>query len=142
MPNVGKLTNDVNVDVNYAINISFPFRWNDDGDLFLDTDNTVIDQSITLISFTLKGTFPLHPDYGSRVLNAIFDPIDTFSRRLIDSAFRSAIETQEPRVKLAANFQFDDQPSMNSRLVIIPYGIKITGEFSKTRVSLPNPPVE
>lgn len=136
------LTNEIDVDQRYAVNVAFPMRFSSDGDLELDVDVGVVDQAINLIIFTLLGSFLLQEFFGSQVLQSVFDPGDELSKLLLDSAVRNSIELQEPRASLTESFLYDDLLDEDRRRVTIPYKVNVTGKLAQSIVSLSSIPLK
>ncbi len=80
--------------------ISFPFRRSATSLPARATDNELIRQSLVQIVSTTKGERVMRPDFGTNVINYIFDNNDDLLAELIRSDLFSAVGRYEPRVIL------------------------------------------
>lgn len=80
--------------------ISFPFRRSSTSVPARATDNELIRQSLVQIVSTSKGERVMRPDFGTNVINYIFDNNDDLLVELIRSDLFSAVGRYEPRVIL------------------------------------------
>ena len=111
--------------VTYGIN--FPFYDSQDGRYLLTT--TASDQEIRTnlvhLLLTRKGTRYFLPDFGTRLYEYIFEPLDgpTFSQ--IESEIRDAVSTYLPQLTLT-NVQITDasQEEENKGTYIDPNGVR------------------
>ena len=132
------LTKDIpDDDQAFARNISFPFRYTDDADLFIDENEEVVDQSLFIIVFTREGTFLLTPDLGTKIEASAFDPLDAESNLQMDTSLRNGIERNDPRVFIDREFTFDEVAQNNSVVITIPYTIVVTGKAIASRFVVP-----
>jgi phage baseplate assembly protein W len=126
-------------DVKYARDVSFPLRFDEDCDLFLDENEAIIDQSIQLIAFTNKGNVILTEDFGSSINLSVFDPLDTETELIIDTSLRQAFEANEPRVFLDKEFVFDESADESTLIIMVPYRIKVNGKLAASRIITDRP---
>lgn len=80
--------------------ISFPFRRSSTSLPARAVDNELIRQSLVQIVSTTKGERVMRPDFGTNIINYIFDNNDDLLVELIRSDLFSAIGRYEPRVIL------------------------------------------
>lgn len=130
---------DVTEDPKYARDVSLPFRFTEDADIWLDEDQEVLDQALNLIAFTPQGTIPLAYELGTFLLFSVFDPLDPPTRLAIDTSLRKAFERLEPRVVLNDQFIFDETPDENKLIVIVPYHVAATGLRTVARFVISRP---
>ena len=80
--------------------IAFPFQ-NSDSGLFLKTTTTVAEETKTdLIHLVLtrKGSRYFLPDFGTRLYEYIFEPLDSTTSQAIDSELRDVIKKYIPNI--------------------------------------------
>ena len=80
--------------------IAFPFNDSDSG-FFLKTTNTVAEETKTdliHLILTRKGSRYFLPDFGTRLYEYIFEPMDSTTFQAIDSELREVIEEYIPNV--------------------------------------------
>lgn len=134
------LTRDLGqVDTSYARDISFPLRFNEDCDLFLDEDQEVVEQAINLAVFVSAGSIRLYPKFGSSINLSLFENFSQELQLILDTSIRSAIEGLEPRLVLDKEFVFDVSADEKRIICIIPYRLVTTGEISATRLVIDRP---
>lgn len=80
--------------------ISFPFRRSATSLPARATDNELIRQSLVQIVSTTKGERVMRPDFGTNIINYIFDNNDDLLAELIRSDVFSAVGRYESRVIL------------------------------------------
>jgi phage baseplate assembly protein W len=127
------------IDENYARDISWPLRFDEDCDLAVDEDREVIDQALHLLAFIRRGEVPLTETFGSALEDSIFDFLDDATELAIDSSLRRAYEANEPRVFLDREFLFDESPDERKLVIIIPFRIVVTGEAATSRIVVSRP---
>ena len=69
-------------------------------DLVILKNETAISRSIRNIVYTQPGEKFFNPNFGSRILNSLFENIDTINASVIRDEIKTSIENYEPRVKL------------------------------------------
>lgn len=126
------------VDTDYAVDVGLPFRFSEDCDLFLDSNDGIIEQAINIITHTPLGSIPLFPEMGSSVRNSVFDPLDDTANLVIDNSLRTAIERLEPRVVLDKQLKFDESADQQKRIVIVPARVIPTNRPIAPKVVIPN----
>ncbi|MCG8436003.1 MAG: hypothetical protein MJA83_18440 [Gammaproteobacteria bacterium] len=132
------LTDDIpDDDQAFARNISYPMRFTQDADLFLDENEEVIDQSLFIIVFTRSGFFLLTPELGNQIEANVFDPLDSESTLQMDTSLRNGIEANDPRVFIDREFEFDETTDSLGVTILIPYTIVLTGESVASKFIVP-----
>lgn len=102
------------------------------------TDIQAIKNSVRNILMIQKGTLPGDPEFGSRLSEVIFDPMDGVIKHLQETFIREQVQRYEPRVRIT-DVEFDEIPEYN-RLNIkmnFDYLDKRTGEIISDNMSLP-----
>lgn len=80
--------------------ISFPLRINVQGGIQISTFILNIEESICLILRTKLGERLYRPDFGSRLFELVFTPLNTQTLLLIRLYVEEALEKWEPRIVL------------------------------------------
>ena len=93
--------------VTYGIN--FPFRDSFDG-RYLDLSDTIDEEirtDLIHLLLTRKGTRYFLPDFGTRLLEYIFEPMDGTSFSEIESEIRESIKKYIPNLKVTSITVYD-----------------------------------
>lgn len=80
--------------------VAFPMRTNVQGELQLSAYRTNIEECIQLILQTDLGERLYRPDFGSRLSELVFDPLNTQTLLLMRLYVEEALEKWEPRIDL------------------------------------------
>lgn len=104
---------------------AFPPRVNLQGHIQLSSDEQNIEQSIWIILRTELGERVYRPNFGSRLSELTFAPLNTQTLLLIRLYVREAIEMWEPRIILDS-IQTDPDPIRGRVDIIIDYHPKDT----------------
>jgi uncharacterized protein len=105
---------------NIGQGIGFPFRTNTQGSLQLSADDRNLEESIHLILRTSLGERVYRPDFGSRLSELTFAPLNTQTLLLIKLYIEEALEAWEPRIELD-EIQTDPDPVRGRVNIIIRY---------------------
>jgi uncharacterized protein len=89
--------------------LGFPLRTNTQGSLQLSNDDRNLEESIHLILRTSIGERVYRPDFGSRLSELVFAPLNTKTLLLIKLYVEEALEAWEPRIELE-EVQTDPDP--------------------------------
>lgn len=81
---------------------TFPLRTNVQGGIHLSWDHQDIKEAIWIILGTKLGERVYRPDFGSRLSELVFAPINTRTLFLIRLYVQEALEMWEPRINLEA----------------------------------------
>lgn len=87
-------------DVNPDVVVSSPYE--------LVYDEEAIKKSILTILGTRRGTRPFRRNFGSDMMDILFDPMDDFTGERIKSSIVDAIQEWEPRVTLKTSSVIPD----------------------------------
>ncbi|MEO0458399.1 MAG: GPW/gp25 family protein [Cyanobacteria bacterium P01_A01_bin.114] len=82
--------------------LAFPMRTNVQGELQLSAYLPNIEESIQLILRTSLGERLYRPDFGSRLSELVFAPLNTQTLLLIRLYVEEALEKWEPRIELVS----------------------------------------
>ncbi len=80
--------------------ISFPLRVDQSGSIATSSGAEDIDSSIRMVLTTAPGERLMRPDFGCRIWELLFEPINANTLGLMGVAVREAIGRWEPRVTL------------------------------------------
>lgn len=80
--------------------ISFPMRVDQSGAIATSSGAADIDSSIRMILTTAPGERLMRPEFGCRIWELLFEPINANTLGLMGEAVREAIGRWEPRVVL------------------------------------------
>jgi phage baseplate assembly protein W len=111
---------------------SFPLRVNIQSNLHLSTNNYNIEESMRLILGTKWGERLYRPDFGSRLDELIFAPMNTETLLLIRLYVTQALERWEPRIILkgvyvevaSSQLRKKPDPEQGRLNIVIQYQIK------------------
>ena len=95
---------------------AFPADVNVQGSIQLSANQNNLEESISIILGTRLGERVYRPDFGSRLSELVFEPMNSSTLALIRLYVEEAIELWEPRIVLR---QVLTEPNMNSGLVKI-----------------------
>lgn len=83
--------------------IKFPFTVNNNDELFIDLNNRVEDKvasELLHLILTQKGTKIRRPDFGTNLVNFIFEPSDDLTWDEIETEVREAVSKYVPIAKI------------------------------------------
>lgn len=80
--------------------ISFPLRVDQSGSIATSSGAEDIDSSIRMVLTTAPGERLMRPDFGCRIWELLFEPINANTLGLMGVAVREAIGRWEPRITL------------------------------------------
>lgn len=98
--------------------LAFPVRTNVQGELQLSAYGANIDDCILLILKTSLGERLYRPDFGSRLSELMFAPLNTQTLLLIRLYIEEALEKWEPRIDLISIITEPDPPQGRADITI------------------------
>ncbi len=108
--------------------ISFPMRVDQSGALALTPAGTDINGSLRMILMTATGERLMRPQFGCRIWDLLFEPINANTIGLMGEAVRDAVSQWEPRVKLETVI-IEPDPADSARVTInLVYRIRATND--------------
>lgn len=116
--------------------ISYPFRKGAQEFPVSASDDELIKQSILQILFTNQGDRIMRPDFGSSVLQYVFDPNEAALGDLLWQAIQAALSRWEPRIELL-DVRVDRHESEVK--VTIDYGVIATQTQGSVSANVPVP---
>lgn len=87
-----------------------------------------LDASIRMIVSTAQGERVMRPDFGCRIWDQLFEPIDTDSLGAMEQAVEEAIAMWEPRVEVSSITAEQDSESSELVNIAIEYVIRQTND--------------
>lgn len=100
--------------------VHYPLRAGESGLFGTETDAALIKGNILQIIGTRRGERVMLPEFGSRILDYIHDPLDHITCALIRFELIQAIKRWEPRVKL---------DTANTRVIAVPENFSVTADL-------------
>lgn len=124
--------------------IAFPIGTNVQGSLQLSNYTTNLEESIRIILETKPGERVYRPNFGSRISEIVFEPMNTQTLLLIRLYVREALEMWEPRMilmdvitepipsqgRVDINILYQPKDSYDSRSMVYPFFLTPSGTES------------
>lgn len=98
---------------------AFPIRTNVQGSIQLSDETPNLEESIKIILGTKLGERVYRPDFGCRLAELVFEPMNTQTMLLIRLHIEEALETWEPRIALREIITIPDPTSGQVDIEII-----------------------
>jgi phage baseplate assembly protein W len=113
----------------------FPVRPAPDGGIAMATGEQEIAQSIYLILSTNPGERPMRPEFGTPLLDYVFEPADgrTFGR--MSYVIEESLRRWEPRI-IVEEIVVDADPDQEAR-IIIDLRYRIRGDYNRRNLLVP-----
>lgn len=108
--------------------ISFPMRVDQSGAIATASGSTELDSSIRMILTTAPGERLMRPQFGCRIWELLFEPINANTLGLMGVAVREAISQWEPRVTLDDVRIDPSQQGVGAVLINIDYTVRTTND--------------
>jgi phage baseplate assembly protein W len=108
--------------------IAFPMRVDASGSLALVSGVADIEKSMRIIIGTAPGERPMRPEFGCRIWELLFEPINTNTLGLMETVVEEALHRWEPRVEITAVTADAVDPSNGAVDISIAYVIASTNE--------------
>ena len=108
--------------------ISFPLRVDQGGSIALTSGAADIEGSLRMVLMTAPGERLMRPQFGCRIWDLLFEPINANTLGLMAEAVRDAVSQWEPRIVLE-DVQLDvDQRELGRVLIDLRYRIRATND--------------
>jgi phage baseplate assembly protein W len=106
----------------------FPFRVAGYGGIELVADGRELDESITIILGTSPGERVMRPQFGCRIHELVFHPLNSEILGLAERFVREALLRWEPRIEVeSVDVEFDEVEHARGRLNIsVSYSVRAT----------------
>jgi phage baseplate assembly protein W len=108
--------------------IAFPMRVDASGSLALVSGVADIEKSMRIIIGTAPGERPMRPEFGCRIWELLFEPINTNTLGLMETVVEEALQRWEPRVEITSVTADAVDPSNGAVDISIAYVIASTNE--------------
>lgn len=108
--------------------LAFPIRTDATGAIALVSDTVELEEAIRLIIATAPGERPMRPDFGCRIHDHVFAPIDDTTTGTIAFEVERAVAQWEPRVAVEAVEVFSDQEVDGVLYVQLTYRVKANND--------------
>lgn len=107
---------------------SFPMRVDQSGALSLTHGGADIDGSLRMVLTTAPGERLMRPQFGCRIWDLLFEPINANTIGLMAESVRDAVSQWEPRVDLE-DIVIEPDPNDYSRVMIrLKYRVRATND--------------
>ncbi len=115
--------NNQNSDNYVGKGFSFPLAMNVQGNITLSSEGQNIEESIRIILGTRLGERVYRPDFGSRLSELVFAPMNTQTLLMVRLYVREALERWEPRISIDGVYTEPD-PTQGRLDITIQYHTK------------------
>ncbi len=108
--------------------IMFPMRVDQSGAIAFTSGASDIDASLRMVLITAPGERLMRPQFGCKIWDLLFEPVNANTIGLMASAVRDAVAQWEPRVTLE---DVDIEPDPNDRarvLIQMRYRVRTTND--------------
>jgi Bacteriophage baseplate protein W len=105
---------------------SFPVEPNDRGSLGYTSDEEKIQQSVLVILGTAQGERVMRPDFGSRLRELVFAPLNSSTKSLVASAVTEALVKWEPRIDVLSVQASEQVADPGTLIVNVEYRVRAT----------------
>jgi uncharacterized protein len=104
---------------------SFPVEPTDAGSLRYEQDEQKVQRAILIILGTARGERLMRPEFGSRLRDLVFAPLNSSTKSLVAKAITEALVKWEPRIDVL-NVSPDDAADPATLVVNIEYRVRAT----------------
>jgi hypothetical protein len=108
--------------------ILFPLRVDQSGSIALGSGADDIDASIRMAIVTAPGERVMRPQFGCRIWDLLFEPINANTLGLMSEAVRDTVSQWEPRVDLEECSVEPDPESAGRVLIDLRYTVRATND--------------
>lgn len=108
--------------------IAFPLRVDQSGAIATTNGADGIDSSLRVVLMTAPGERVMRPDFGCRIWQYMFEPINANTLGLMSEAVREAVGRWEPRVTLDDVRVEPDPGSIGQVFIHIDYTVRTTND--------------
>lgn len=106
--------------------LAFPLQVNPRGEIALAKGERDIEQSIRIVLETMPGERVMRPEFGCRIWELVFAPLDATTEGLLIHYVEEALTRWEPRIELREVLVSEDPVNDGTALLEIFYTIKAT----------------
>lgn len=108
--------------------ITFPMRVDQSGSIAMGSGPDDIDASLRVVLLTAPGERVMRPQFGCRIWDLVFEPINANTLGLMAEAVRDAASQWEPRIELDEVEVTPDPERQGTVLIDIRYRVKATND--------------
>jgi phage baseplate assembly protein W len=119
--------------------IKYPFTTDNNDELYLDLNKTYgegIQSQVLHIIFTPKGQKLRDPEFGTNLINYIFNPADSTTFESIKTEISSQLSKYIPSIEFRDISVYNNEDNDNSIVVFVEYGIKKGNKTEVTKVAV------
>jgi uncharacterized protein len=108
--------------------VSFPMHVDSSGAIAMGQGTDDIDGNLRVVLITAPGERVMRPQFGCRIWDLMFEPINANTLGLMAEAVRDAVSQWEPRVELD-EVDIEPDPANQGRVLInVRYRVKVTND--------------
>jgi phage baseplate assembly protein W len=107
---------------------AFPLGVGPQGNIALVRREVELEQAMRLILSTYPGERPMRPEFGSRIRDFVFRPVNIETIAELSHEVRSALLRWEPRVNIEAVLVIPDPSDEGALYIDIQYTVKDTND--------------
>ena len=107
---------------------TFPVRLTARGGIALTSGTEEIDASLRMILGTAQGERVMRPQFGCRIWDLLFHPLDTNTIGQMEQAVRDAVAQWEPRIDLESVDAVPDEEDAGLARIEIAYRLRATND--------------
>jgi phage baseplate assembly protein W len=108
--------------------LSFPMHVDSSGAIAMGHGADDIDANLRVVLITAPGERVMRPQFGCRIWDLLFEPINANTLGLMAEAVRDAVSQWEPRVELD-DVEIVPDPVIQARVLInLRYRVKVTND--------------
>jgi Bacteriophage baseplate protein W len=107
---------------------AFPLGVGPQGGIALVRREVELEQAMRLILSTYPGERPMRPEFGSRIRDFVFRPVNVETIAELSQEVRNALLRWEPRVTIEAVFVIPDPSDEGALYIDIQYLVKDTND--------------
>ncbi len=108
--------------------LAFPLRTDATGAIALVDDRTELEEAIGLIIATAPGERPMRPEFGCRIHDHVFAPIENTTIGSIAFEVERAVRRWEPRVDVETVNVFADEDTDGLLYIELVYRVKASND--------------
>src|SRR4051812_12318382 len=108
--------------------LSFPLRVDQSGAIALTSGEADIAGSLRMVLMTAPGERLMRPQFGCRIWDLLFEPVNANTLGLMAEAVRDAVSQWEPRVGIADLVVDPDERDSSRVLIRLTYLVKATND--------------
>jgi phage baseplate assembly protein W len=108
--------------------IAFPMRVDSSGSIALVSGVADIEKAMRIIIGTAPGERPMRPEFGCRIWELLFEPININTLGLMETVVEEALQRWEPRVEITGVTAESIDPASGAVDISVAYVIASTNE--------------